>query len=107
MPFKTVTLLTMSSFSSTFNGAELDFRFADEMDVQDLEELIETYLLPLEQLTTIGGGGGFRNPESPIITAAEVSDIVLISITLLRIDSLLCYSSYLSRILSWRGTWIA
>lgn len=64
----------MSSFSSAFRGAELDFRFADEMDVPDLIELIETYLVPLEQLTAIGGGG-FRNPESPIITTAEVSDM--------------------------------
>jgi len=97
----------MSSFSSTFSGAELDFRFADEMDVQDLKDLIETYLLPLEQLTAIGEGG-FRNPESPIITAAEVSDIYCYyTLSSLNIDYLQCPSSYPYRIRSWRRTWIA
>jgi len=58
------------------------------MDVQDLKDLIETYLLPLEQLTAIGGGG-FRNPESPIITAAEVSDIYCYcTLSSMNIDSL-------------------
>lgn len=97
----------MSSFSSTFSGAELDFRFADEMDIQDLKELIESYLLPLEQLTAIGGGG-FRNPESPIITAAEVSDIYCYcTLSSLNIDSLQCSSLYQYQIRSWRRTWIA